>query len=70
MCIIPVLFLAALVLGILGMVYMPQHIDAFTILFGLGASGTMLILFYLSILAIGSCVRREPTLPLSLRTKP
>jgi cyanate permease len=69
MSIIPVLFLAALVLGILGMVYMPQHIDVFTILFGIGACGIMLILFYLSILAIGSCARPEPKRSVSVRTK-
>ena len=63
--IIPILFLAALVLGILGMVYMPQRMDAFGVLFGLGVSGMLIMLFYASIITIGSCV--EPVLPLTSR---
>jgi len=61
--IVPLLFLAALVLGILGMIYMPQRMDAFATLFGLGVCGTFITVVYASIITIGSCV--GPVLPLT-----
>lgn len=61
--VVPVLFLAALVLGILGMIYMPQHVNGFAVVFCLGLCGTILTVVYASIITIGSCV--EPVLPLT-----
>jgi hypothetical protein len=57
-----------LVLGILGMVYLPKSADTFSILFTIGVCGTFISLFYASVLAIGSCLTSgappEPILPL------
>ena len=61
---LPTIFFGALVLGILGMVYMPQSAEPFTVLFVIGLCGTILTLFYVSIITIGCCVRAEPILPL------
>lgn len=64
---LPTIFLGALVLGILGMVYMPQNRESFTVLFVIGVCGTLLTLVYVSIITIGCCVRPEPILPLRRR---
>ena len=66
---IPTVFLGALVLGILGMVYLPQSILGFSILFAAGLSGTLMVLFYASVIAIGSCARAESPPVLPLRSK-
>jgi len=60
--IVPLIFVAAVVLGILGMIYVPESMGGFTVLFAIGVCGAIIVLFYSLVIAIGSCV--PPVLPL------
>jgi len=60
---LPVLSISLLLLGILGMIYIPEKILGFSIIFMFGVAGTLNTILYSIALIIGACYR-PPILPL------
>jgi len=60
---LPVLSVFLLLLGILGMIYVPERVVAFSIIFIFGVAGTLNTIIYSIALIIGACYR-PPILPL------
>jgi len=60
----PLISIALLMVGIVGMVTQPRYVDIYSWFFTLGVPATMFSLFYTFIIVIGSCVEPVALLPI------
>ena len=60
----PLIFLAFLLIGIVGMYTIPEKVVGFSVLFIIGVFGTFVTMLYTLIIVIGACVEPAPILPL------